>query len=1495
MWMNTRVRSLVVGMCALLAAVAASAMEQRPLVLRHLTTADGLPQATVMTTLRDSQGFVWLGTEDGLVRFDGRQVVRYARSPDARDSLPGNFIWQVVEDAHHDLWIAIKNAGVARWRRDTDRFESYQHVADDADSLASNSVHTLLVDRQGRVWVGTTDAGVDILDPSSGHVRHLRHDPLQKDSLSSDYVYTLTQDRAGDVWIGTKEGLDRWQHDGDRIMRIGTDRPKSILRAEISRVLEASDGTYWVGSYVKGLAQIDATGRVLRQERHQPGKPATLADNDVRALLQDAAGNLWVGTADGLSLLEPGARSFQRYQHEAGDATTLRDSMVMSLYQDPTGLVWIGTRSGGVSRWDPRSWQMGGARPRWLREQMVMAFADAPGRSVWIASLAGLFRYDTQTGTATPIDSVVHRANALGDRRVMSLHADRGGSLWIGTMFEGLKRLRPDNTLQSIPIPKDKPRATSATGILESRTTSAAGIMSIAEARSGQIWVGTFGAGANIVDPQTGGIRQLPFDGGQGALSGADVTAILEDAQGRFWLGTAGNGLNLADAQGRVLRVFRHDPADPHGLPSDVIYSLTLGSDGQVWAGTDAGVARTVAASARTDALQFKTVSLARGQGSDVAYGLIADSQGGMWISGNAGLVHLEPATGATRVYHREDGLQGEEFSNGAVQRLRDGRLAFGGPGGFNIFDPTHLSGSREPPSLQLTSADVLGVPVEGAAPMWARPGLSLGYRASIVSLDFAVLDFAAPEHSRLSYRLTGLTDRWIDLGAQRRITLTNLPAGDHMLEVRAASADSPWSSTPLRFALHRDPAPWRTLWAYALYALLAGLLVAARIRHQRRKFRDMERARDHLESQVRDRTSELVESNRQLEEAARAKSDFLDRMSHELRTPMNGVVGMTELLSRTSLTATQGHLTKTIRASAQILLQIVNDLLDLSKIRAGKVALETLPVDLGQVLEECTSLFAGAAEAKGLELIVCPPAMRRSLRGDPLRVRQILMNLVGNAVKFTSQGEIVVRADVEQIDTTRVAVRLSVTDTGIGIDPAVLAKIFEPFTQADEKTTRQFGGTGLGLAICRELADLMGGRISVESRQQIGSTFCLHLPMEAGDELPQEPRLPRASARLYTRRPAFAESLQRHCAMLGLTLTWDAAGQQQDPPADDLLLIDVSTHESLLTRLLAQPRRASLVAIATPADAERLGLRLLLPERAVVLKPVHHMAVREALATVMNVPQLAGSSAPSPQTLQRLQGHVLLVEDDAVNAAVAEGYLAELGCTAAWVTSAEAAIARSQAEHFDLVFMDLNMSDMDGFAATARIREREAPGARIPIVALTAHDAHSYRERVLRAGMDDILSKPYSLDDCRAMLARWLPGKPGSAAANKVAEQRGADALAAIDEGSVRAVGKLGAGSSALYERLTTLFEKSSQPLMVRLNAALQARDLKQAADVCHTLKSSAANVGARAFSDKVRELEQLCREEESERAIALHARLAAAYEPLLDGLRSTRMKASA
>ena len=661
-----------------------------------------------------------------------------------------------------------------------------------------------------------------------------------------------------------------------------------------------------------------------------------------------------------------------------------------------------------------------------------------------------------------------------------------------------------------------------------------------------------------------------------------------------------------------------------------------------------------------------------------------------------------------------------------------------------------------------------------------------------------------------------------------------------------------------------------------------------------------MVQARERLEAEVQLRTRELVESNRQLEEAARAKSDFLDRMSHELRTPMNGVVGMTELLSRTSLSATQSHLTKTIRSSAQILLQIVNDLLDLSKIRAGKVALERLPVDLGRVLEECTSMFAGTADNKGVELIVCPPPpVARVLLGDPLRLRQVLMNLVGNAVKFTERGEVVVRADVQPKDGDRAIVGLAVTDTGIGMDAASMDKIFEPFAQADETTTRRFGGTGLGLAICRELADLMDGTVTVESQPGVGSTFRLSLPVSMGAAIvPARPSLPRGTVRIITRRPSLAESIARHASALGL----DVLPADTEAVDGDVVVVDASTRPSTLGSLLAaaEAGRPALVVIATSADVESRALQVLLPEKQIVLKPVHATALQEAFASALGVQPALIHDAPVQVAGAPLKAHVLLVEDEAVNAAVAEGYLEALGCSSTWVTSGAEAVACAAAEHFDLILMDLSMPGMDGFATTALIRRHESRaqnvhggGTRVPIVALTAHDAEHYRDKCRAADIDDILSKPYTLEECRRLLEKWVSRRndldaaapPGGAAPASISPE----SLASVDPGAVAALQQLGAGKQAgLYLKLVRLFDSSSTHALDELEAALEDDDLRAAAAVCHKLASAAANVGALAYAQRTKDLERHALAAEGAAARAVCEELRAAHVPLLEALQA-------
>ncbi|HVT52499.1 MAG TPA: two-component regulator propeller domain-containing protein, partial [Dongiaceae bacterium] len=510
------------------------------------------------------------------------------------------------------------------------------------------------------------------------------------------------------------------------------------------------------------------------------------------------------------------------YRHERTDPDSLGDSSITSLYQDGSGLVWIGTSTRGVDRWDPRSAGLGARRPDWLGSQFVTAFADAPGDRVWMASLGGgLVQYDPDTGRKKDLRAIIGRPVSMDNGRVMSLREDRRGVLWIGTMNKGIATLDRHGALRWVPV---KPG--------DAHALSAAGIITIFEARNGQIWVGTYGGGVNVIDPATGLVRQLPHGTAPGAISAASVNAFAEDSRGDLWIGTDGGGLDLARPDGTVIRVFRHDPRDSDSLPSNTVYALAVDSQDRVWIGTNGGGIAVADAASPPQAIGFRTLSLGKGLSSDTIYGVLVDAGGDVWMSGNAGLMRLDPDSGAVKTFHMEDGTMGEEFTTGAYYRLRDGRLCFGGPGGFNIFDPARLTERSRPPRLALTGVEILGVPAPGPTPYSLRRRIRLGYRDNIVSLDASVLDFTSPRHNRIAYRMAGLTDRWIDLGTQHRITLTNLPSGEHVLEVRGANSDGVWSG-PLKITLEKSPAPWASPWAYAVYALTALGLLAYRLRKQ--------------------------------------------------------------------------------------------------------------------------------------------------------------------------------------------------------------------------------------------------------------------------------------------------------------------------------------------------------------------------------------------------------------------------------------------------------------------------------------------------------------------------------------------------------------------------------------------------------------------------------------------------------------------------------------
>jgi len=813
----------------------ATPFTQSPAFFQHLTTADGLPQSTINVTYRDTQGFVWIGTEDGLVRYDGHRLVRYGYRTGDAAALPGNYIKAIVEDLRHDLWVAVADGGLARWNRNSDRFTIYRHDAVDPRSLASNDVTALVFDESGRLWVGTGDAGLDVLEPQTKRFVHIRHDSQRADSLGDDRVLALARGREGIIWIGTSSGLER-AHSTTRSFVHCASAGSGSSGAQGAMALYADqDGTIWQGVPDGGLIHRDTRGILLAYFRHDARIAGSLAQNNVRSILRDASRRLWVGTDGSLDLYDAATDTFAHYYHEEANSNSLSDSSVMSLYQDATGLLWVGTRSGGLDRWNPRSWNFGGRRPGWLRSGIALAFADAGNDRLWVGTWGGgLVLYNVETDEAQSLDTLLKRPNVLGDDRIMALTKDARGTLWIGTMTAGLRSLTADGRVTRYPVLPGSDRG-----------LSAAGIMSVHAGPDGRIWIGTHGGGANVLDPKTNRVHQLPFESATaGALSSRNVTSIIADGAGNVWFATDGGGLDLADASGHVQRVFRHHEGDPASLPSDALNGITLDRKDRLWIATDRGLALLNAATALTDHVRFQSSGRAQGLAGDTVYGVLPDAAGRLWISGNTGLTRYNPETNVFRTYHVQHGLQNEEFESGAYLRLADGRLVFGSPGGFNLFDPKAIDETGPPPPVVLTGVDVLGAPLNSAESFWLLNDVEVTAAARIITLEFAALDFISPAHNRLSYRIPDLSDRWIDLGTEHDVTLTNLPSGEHRLEVRAASPDSGWGETPLRVRIHKAPPLYASSAAFVAYVLLALILAAIVWRFHLRRLAHAERIR---------------------------------------------------------------------------------------------------------------------------------------------------------------------------------------------------------------------------------------------------------------------------------------------------------------------------------------------------------------------------------------------------------------------------------------------------------------------------------------------------------------------------------------------------------------------------------------------------------------------------------------------------------------------------
>ncbi|WP_175483555.1 hybrid sensor histidine kinase/response regulator [Amphritea atlantica] len=1075
-----------------------------------MTIDDGLSHNSVFHVLQDRQGFIWMTTVEGINRYDGITMTTFMPQARGSKSTP-QFYQTMLEGRDGTLWFCNYGAGLVRYDPENDSWKYYQHDENNPNSLANDTLWLLYEDRDGILWVSTFN-GLSRFDPATEQFTNYLHNP---------------------------------------------DDPNSLGGTVAGQVIQNDDGSFWVGTFGGGLDKFDPASGVFTHYRHDPDDPDSLSDDGVDTIWKDPDGTLWVGTANGLNHFDPASGRSIRYMHDETDSHSLSHNYVVDMKRDSRGDLWITTWGGGLNRFDEQKqqfirFQSNPHDPDSFSNDLGLYFSEDRNGALWFGSMGGANRYDPDGQRFARYQHQPDNPNSLPAGRVREITQDKDGIFWIAMWDQGVVRFdREHNAYTRYQAEPNNRNSLSNDNVFD-----------ILYDPRGWLWVATT-AGLNKFDISSKTWTQYHADeANPNAMASDWVSGVELDAKGNLWLAVYGAGLHRFDPVSGIFTRFTYDPSDPHSMPDNVnLNYVKAEADGKLWIGGDASVSLfdpltekalnftpdqhgisgltshqtyqdrqgRIWVATTSGVNQYDPASKHFTTYPEISAVLADDADGNLWVIAGKSLARFNPDSRSLRRYDENDGLLSNSLENTAGYTSPSGEIFVGGAKGFNSFFPDQLPDNPTPPPVVLTKFELRNKPVAigDNSPLQQSIGftrhITLPYNYISLSLEFAALDYRAPAKNQYAYMLEGFNQSWISTDtANRRATYTNLDPGDYTFRVKAANNDGVWNEQGASLIITVTPPWWATWWFRTLAGLFIVALIMAGYRYRVRKFHQRT---EELEREVTLRTRELTESNQQLQDAEKAadearrlaeaankaKSVFLANMSHELRTPLNAILGYTDILYRNRDVGSSAYAgLDIIQHSGEHLLTLINDILDLARIEAGKLEIHSAPVNLPYFLQQIIAIIRARAEDKNLSLTYEPLSpLPGVVVTDETRLRQVLLNLLGNAVKFNDEGNVSLIVSVLQQlrddDVEVVTLRFRVEDSGVGIAQDKLERIFQPFEQAGETLKRE-EGTGLGLAISRQIVQQMGGQLLVKSELGHGSTFWFDLTFPVSASMQEEP-----------------------------------------------------------------------------------------------------------------------------------------------------------------------------------------------------------------------------------------------------------------------------------------------------------------------------------------------------------------------------------------------------